>query len=41
MEFGNKRLNIKDNLDVIIAFAIITIVLMIVIPLPKELIDLL
>ncbi|AQR96945.1 flagellar biosynthesis protein FlhA [Clostridium saccharoperbutylacetonicum] len=41
MEFGNKRLNIKDNLDVIIAFAIITIVLMIVIPLPKQLIDLL
>jgi flagellar biosynthesis protein FlhA len=41
LEFGNKRLNIKDNLDVIIAFAIITIVLMIVIPLPKQLIDLL
>ncbi|MFT8350717.1 flagellar biosynthesis protein FlhA [Clostridium saccharoperbutylacetonicum] len=41
MEFGNKRLNIKDNLDVIIAFAVITIVLMIVIPLPKQLIDLL
>lgn len=41
MEFGNKRLNIKDNLDVLVAFGVITIVLMIIIPLPKELVDLL
>lgn len=41
MEFGNKRLNLKDNLDVIVAFGVITIVLMIIIPLPKELVDLL
>ncbi len=41
MEFGGKRLNVKDNLDVIVAFGVITIVLMIIIPLPKELIDLL
>jgi Flagellar biosynthesis pathway, component FlhA len=41
LEFGNKRLNIKDNLDVLVAFGVITIVLMIIIPLPKELVDLL
>lgn len=41
MEFGGKRLNVKDNLDVIVAFGVITIVLMIIIPLPKQLIDLL
>ena len=41
MEFGNKRLNIKNNLDVIVALGVITIVLMIIIPLPKQLIDLL
>jgi len=41
LEFGNKRLNLKDNLDVIVAFGVITIVLMIIIPLPKELVDLL
>ena len=41
MEFGNKRLNIKNNLDVIVAFGVITIVLMIIIPLPKEIVDLL
>lgn len=40
MEFGNKRLRLKDNLDVVVAFGIIAIVLMIIIPLPKELIDL-
>ncbi len=41
MEFGNKRLNVKDNLDVIISFAVIAIVLMIIIPLPKQMIDIL
>ncbi|NRT36986.1 flagellar biosynthesis protein FlhA [Clostridium beijerinckii] len=41
MEFGKNRLNVKNNLDVIVAFGIITIVLMIILPLPKELIDLL
>jgi len=41
LEFGNKRLNIKNNLDVIVALGVIVIVLMIIIPLPKELIDLL
>ena len=41
MEFGGKRLKLKDNLDVIVAFGIITIVLMIIIPLPKEMVDLL
>lgn len=41
MEFGNKRVSVKDNLDVIVAFGVITIVLMIIIPLPKQVIDLL
>ena len=38
---GEKRLDIKNNLDVIIAFGVIGIVLMIIIPLPKILLDLL
>ncbi|EKQ51076.1 MULTISPECIES: flagellar biosynthesis protein FlhA [unclassified Clostridium] len=41
MEFGNRKLNIKNNLDVIVAFGVITIVLMIIIPLPKQALDLL
>lgn len=41
MEFSNKRLSIKNNLDVIVAFGVIGIVLMIIIPLPKLLLDLL
>ncbi|MDR3594018.1 flagellar biosynthesis protein FlhA [Clostridium sp.] len=41
MEFGGKSLNVKNNLDVLVAFGVITIVLMIIIPLPKQLIDLL
>ncbi len=41
MEFGNRKLRVKDNLDVLIAFGVIAIVLMIIIPLPKQLIDLL
>ena len=38
---GEKRLDIKNNLDVIIAFGVIGIVLMIIIPLPKAMLDLL
>jgi flagellar biosynthesis protein FlhA len=41
LEFGNNRLSLKNNLDVIVAFGVITIVLMIIIPLPKGLVDLL
>ena len=41
MEFGNRGLKIKDNLDVIVAMGVIVIVLMIIIPLPKEVIDVL
>jgi len=41
LEFGNRRLNIKDNIGVIVAVAVIVIVLMIIIPLPKQIIDLL
>jgi len=41
LEFGGKRLDIKSNLDVIVAFGVIGIVLMIIIPLPKLLLDLL
>ncbi|BCZ48581.1 flagellar biosynthesis protein FlhA [Clostridium gelidum] len=41
MEFGNRGLKIKDNLDVIVAVGVIVIVLMIIIPLPKQVIDVL
>ncbi|MFW2487107.1 flagellar biosynthesis protein FlhA [Clostridium chromiireducens] len=41
MEFGNRKLDIKNNFDVMVAFGVITIVLMIIIPLPKLLLDLL
>jgi flagellar biosynthesis protein FlhA len=41
LESANKRLNIKNNLDVIVALGVIMIVLMIIIPLPKQVIDLL
>ena len=41
MEFDNGRLNIKNNLDVIVALGVITIVLMIIIPVPKIMLDLL
>lgn len=41
MELGNRKLKVKDNLDVLIAFGVIAIVLMIIIPLPKQVIDLL
>lgn len=39
--FGEKGFNVKGNLDVIIAFGVIGIVLMIIIPLPKAMLDLL
>ena len=39
--FGEKGFNLKANLDVIIAFGVIGIVLMIIIPLPKAMLDLL
>lgn len=39
--FGEKGFNLKANLDVIIAFGVIGIVLMIIIPLPKFMLDLL
>lgn len=41
LEVGNRKLNIKNNLDVVVAFGVIGIVLMIIIPLPKILLDLL
>ena len=41
MEFGKNKLDIKSNLDVIVALGVIGIVLMIIIPLPKLLLDLL
>ena len=41
MKFGNRTLDMKNNLDVVVALGVITIVLMIIIPLPKQLIDLL
>ena len=37
----NKKLNVKNNLDVIVAFGVIGIVMMIIIPLPKIALDLL
>ena len=37
----NKKLNLKSNLDVIVAFGVIAIVMMIIIPLPKLALDLL
>ncbi|OOM16228.1 flagellar biosynthesis protein FlhA [Clostridium saccharobutylicum] len=41
MVLGGKKLDIKNNLDIIVAFGVIGIVLMIIIPLPKILLDLL
>lgn len=37
----NKKLDVKSNLDVIVAFGVIAIVMMIIIPLPKMALDLL
>jgi len=36
-----RKLDIKNNLDVVVAFGVIGIVMMIIIPLPKGLLDLL
>ena len=41
MVLGGRKVDIKNNLDVIIAFAVICIVLMIIIPVPKIMLDLL
>ena len=41
LEAGNRKLDIKNNLDIVVAFGVIGIVLMIIIPLPKILLDLL
>lgn len=41
LELGNRRIDLKNNLDVVVAFGVIGIVLMIIIPLPKILLDLL
>lgn len=41
MGLENKRLDIKNNLDVFVAAAVICIVLMMIIPLPKTLLDVL
>ena len=37
----DRKFNLKENLDVLVAFGVIGIVLMIIIPLPKEVIDVL
>ncbi|WP_252250240.1 flagellar biosynthesis protein FlhA [Clostridium sp. ZBS13] len=41
MGLGNKRLDVKNNLDVLVAAGVICIVLMMIIPLPKTLLDVL
>ncbi|WP_244834848.1 flagellar biosynthesis protein FlhA [Clostridium sp. BJN0001] len=41
MEFSLRKLDIKNNLDVIVAFGVIFIVIMIIIPLPKAMLDVL
>ncbi|MGL4774124.1 MAG: flagellar biosynthesis protein FlhA [Clostridium sp.] len=41
LPFNNKRIDIKNNTDVLVAFGVISIVLMIIIPLPKFLLDIL
>nr|WP_315077763.1 flagellar biosynthesis protein FlhA [uncultured Clostridium sp.] len=41
MGLGNKRLDMKNNLDVLVAAGVICIVLMMIIPLPKTLLDVL
>ncbi|MBE6051372.1 MAG: flagellar biosynthesis protein FlhA [Clostridium sp.] len=42
MATGNKKkISIKNNLDIVVAFAVIGIILMIIIPLPKTLLDIL
>ncbi|MEG0296334.1 MAG: flagellar biosynthesis protein FlhA [Clostridium sp.] len=39
--FSNKKFNIKQNLDVLVAFGVIGIVMMIIVPLPKPMLDVL
>ncbi|MDW8799648.1 flagellar biosynthesis protein FlhA [Clostridium sp. A1-XYC3] len=41
MEGSRKRFSIKNNVDIIMAFVVIAIVLMIIIPLPSQLLDVL
>ncbi|AKN33964.1 flagellar biosynthesis protein FlhA [Clostridium carboxidivorans P7] len=41
MENSKKRFNIKDNVDIIMAFVVISVVMMIIIPLPAEVLDIL
>ena len=41
VETSNKKFNIKNNLDIVVAFAVIGIILMIIIPLPKVMLDVL
>ncbi|SFC61565.1 flagellar biosynthesis protein FlhA [Clostridium uliginosum] len=41
MGLGNKKLDIKNNLDVVVAGAVICIVLMMIVPLPKAVLDVL
>ncbi len=41
MESSKKRFNIKDNVDIIMAFVVISVVLMIIIPLPPVILDVL
>lgn len=39
--FSNKKFDIKQNLDVLVAFGVIGIVMMIIVPLPKPMLDVL
>ncbi len=41
MEGTNRRFKIKNNIDIIAAFGVIGIVLMIIIPLPSSILDVL
>ncbi len=41
MELGNKKFNIKNNFDVIVSIGVIGIVIMMIVPLPQFLMDLL
>lgn len=41
MENSRKRFSIKNNMDIIMAFVVISVVLMIIIPLPPEILDIL
>jgi flagellar biosynthesis protein FlhA len=41
LENNKKRFNIKNNLDIIMAFVVIAVVLMIIIPLPSQILDVL